>query len=305
MNGWIRCCLWLSTLVPVANARAEWDARSYVDDDGYLVRGRVFELRTDVDASLDSTTVTLLRDGNELDITIVETRNGQVIDVDKFDIKFGDYDIIEVFGGPNVDLMELVLPLPVVEVWLVGGLGNDDLRGPALYLSGSSGNDRLFGGVRMIGGEGNDYLKAGPMTEYMNGYSGRNLFNAAQGTGVKIFGGVGNDTIIGSPGNDVIDGYEGDDVILGGAGDDDIRGGGGIDALFGEDGHDRLDAGNVIEVDGIVYREMVYGNNGRDTFQEKDVDAHYNDYDLAEDSIVRPFRWYRNVVIPSKQSFSF
>jgi Ca2+-binding RTX toxin-like protein len=57
-----------------------------------------------------------------------------------------------------------------------------------------------------------------------------------------LYGGAGNDTLIGRGGADFLDG---------GAGDDDLQGGGDTDHLLGGDGNDRLDGGwwygNVLE----------------------------------------------------------
>ena len=68
---------------------------------------------------------------------------------------------------------------------------------------------------------------------------------AYAGDGVKIYGGLGNDTIwanngentlFGDAGNDRIVGGSGDDVIIGGIGNDSMHGGGGSDIFcFGED----------------------------------------------------------------------
>ena len=68
---------------------------------------------------------------------------------------------------------------------------------------------------------------------------------AYAGDGVKVYGGLGNDTIwanngknilFGDAGNDRIVGGSGDDVIIGGVGNDSMHGGGGSDIFcFGED----------------------------------------------------------------------
>ena len=66
----------------------------------------------------------------------------------------------------------------------------------------------------------------------------------ARGTGNKLEGGAGKDTITGGAGNDVIDGGDGDDPMLnGGDGHDDIMGGAGRDELNGGGGNDILNGG--------------------------------------------------------------
>ncbi|MFT5324663.1 MAG: Ca2+-binding RTX toxin-like protein [Planctomycetaceae bacterium] len=68
-------------------------------------------------------------------------------------------------------------------------------------------------------------------------------------TEVRVFGGAGNDEIIGSEfgemlngnmGNDTISGGNGDDVLLGGGGDDSLSGGNGHDTLRGHSGNDAI-----------------------------------------------------------------
>ena len=64
-----------------------------------------------------------------------------------------------------------------------------------------------------------------------------------------LFGGDGNDTLIGGSGddelfggagNDTLEGMGGNDLLFGGAGDDTLIGGSGNDQLFGEAGNDRM-----------------------------------------------------------------
>ena len=79
------------------------------------------------------------------------------------------------------------------------------------------------------------------------------------GDGVKIYGGLGNDTIwanngentvFGDAGNDRIIGGSGDDVIIGGIGNDRLHGGGGEDLFcfgnnWGKDSVEQLADGKV------------------------------------------------------------
>jgi hypothetical protein len=72
----------------------------------------------------------------------------------------------------------------------------------------------------------------------------------------EVYGGAGNDTIIGGTGDDILDGGLGDDKIYGGLGNDILRGGGGNDYLDGGAGNDLILGG-----DGA---DQLYGGTGRD-----------------------------------------
>jgi Ca2+-binding RTX toxin-like protein len=80
-----------------------------------------------------------------------------------------------------------------------------------------------------------------------------------------MFGGDGNDTLVGGSGNDQIDGGAGNDSLYGGAGgdslcgdvgNDSLYGGLGKDTLFGDDGNDRLY--------GEAGQDVLLGGNGND-----------------------------------------
>ncbi len=91
-----------------------------------------------------------------------------------------------------------------------------------------------------------------------------------------IFGGIGDDTIIGSPnvdliygddGNDTINGLGSDDVVHGGRGNDVLIGGAGADILFGEEGNDRF--GDPAIADPTANdpgNDQFHGGDGSDTF---------------------------------------
>ena len=92
-----------------------------------------------------------------------------------------------------------------------------------------------------------------------------------------IFGGGGDDTIVGGAGSDRIDGGDGNDSITGGgghdrldgaSGDDKLQGGGGDDTMYGRGGRDRLYGGDD--------RDRLAGNGGRDfLFGESEADRLY------------------------------
>ncbi len=91
----------------------------------------------------------------------------------------------------------------------------------------------------VIGGAGNDTLRAGS----------------------------GNDNVNGNNGSDVVEGYLGNDTLRGGAGDDLIIGGPGVDHLYGEDGNDTVQA-----ADGIADAK-IDGGTGTDTIRADRTDG--------------------------------
>lgn len=159
---------------------------------------------------------------------------------------------------------------------LSGGAGNDVIvgaEGPDI-ASGGGGDDVLrgFGGNdRLAGGPGNDVLVGGPGEDTLRGDQGADLLFGGAGddllgatvtnrhpgdqatvpdtAGSRIYGGTGNDALLGStrwdrliggPGNDVLAGFEGQDQLRGGAGNDRLFGGANVDVLLGNTGADRL-----------------------------------------------------------------
>lgn len=161
---------------------------------------------------------------------------------------------------------------------LDGGAGNDK-------LTGSSGKDTLYGG------DGKDNLKALAGNDFLDGGFGADKISGGKGTDIasyktrknavrvsiddsandgegkegdnvrydieNVYGGAGNDKLVGSTDDNYFRGYAGNDIIMGGEGNDTLDGGKGTDKLSGEDGNDRLFAR-----DGA--RDSVYGGAGKD-----------------------------------------
>ena len=150
---------------------------------------------------------------------------------------FGKNKIVDVFSG-STDANILVL--------------TDDANGDALFVEDiytSFGKDaaRIAQIDEIRAGLGNDIVD---MTSQRFAYVG---------DGVKVYGGLGNDTIwanngsntlFGDAGNDRIVGGSGDDIIIGGIGNDSMHGGGGSDIFcfggnWGTDTIEQLETGSV------------------------------------------------------------
>ncbi len=170
-----------------------------------------------------------------------------------------------VFAGDGDDLMQ-------------GGTGNDYLVGQTGndFIEGGADDDMLYGDgvqgdlVQAPGSLGTYTLPAFQGDDYIDGGAGTD-FISGDGGADELFGGDGNDTLIGDSslldaqyhgadyldgeeGNDTLYGYGKDDTLFGGAGDDILEGDSnsvaaadhGADYLDGEDGNDTLkgDGGN-------------------------------------------------------------
>jgi hypothetical protein len=112
---------------------------------------------------------------------------------------------------------------------VVGGLGDDDLRGtaaPETFFSGA-GHDRVYGRG------GNDFA----------------------------YGSHGDDVVSGGSGDDRLDGGQGDDRLFGGDGHDGLQGRRGDNRLHGGDGNDGLEHGMAFCGSG---RDRVWPSKHRD-----------------------------------------
>jgi len=122
-----------------------------------------------------------------------------------------------------------------------------------IVIFGLQGNDKivvsgaLFQPATIFGGDGNDAIVGGSGDDQISGGNGRD----------SIVGGNGNNILCGDNGNDVIVGGIGNDVLFGEAGNDVLAGSLGNDLLIGGDGNDTLDGG--------VGNDRLYGQAGNDT----------------------------------------
>jgi serralysin len=131
-----------------------------------------------------------------------------------------------IYGGAGRDRVE-------------GGSGDDD-------VAGDDYSSKLYADV-LLGGSGNDtveyssYRKA--VTVSLDGVANDGISGERDNVGKdveNIWGGQGNDRLVGNAAANRIDGLAGDDVILGGGGDDRLSGSQGRNRLYGEAGDDTL-----------------------------------------------------------------
>jgi serralysin len=127
---------------------------------------------------------------------------------------------------------------------LIGGPGNDTLRGSEWADRDAFDNDTMYGGSGgdfMAGHNGDDVMHGGEGNDFVIGDSGNDILSGGSGNN-SVYGGAGNDLLIGGLGNDTLNGGGGLDeatyaaataplrvdlTLLGGR----ATGGGGIDTL--------------------------------------------------------------------------
>ncbi len=128
------------------------------------------------------------------------------------------------------------------------------------YDVGDNSGTGLVGGVATgeVSVDNYETIEFGNKTSLrINGLAGGdeiNLNNSPNpaGLAVSVYGGTGNDTIIGTAGDDMLYGEQGDDLIKGQDGNDVLVGGDGDDTLMGDAGNDELygNAGDDVLVGG-------------------------------------------------------
>jgi hypothetical protein len=136
-----------------------------------------------------------------------------------------------VVGSDGDDFLNVVRAGTEVVVWAGGRrLGEFDAALSSIVVDAGGGNDlilishRIDTDAEIYGGAGNDLILGG---------SGHD----------RIFGEDGDDMLLGNSGNDHLDGGAGHDFLFGGLGNDELIGGLDDDWLFGGPGLDVLDGG--------------------------------------------------------------
>jgi hypothetical protein len=150
-----------------------------------------------------------------------------------------------------------------------------DRQGVYVVRIDGTGLRRLTNDCRIVGTPGPDTLH-GSFSQVVLGLAGDDTLYADDTyyffDGDTLYGGPGNDHLIGGFGQDILNGGPGDDVItgggsadtiVGGPGRDRIAGGGGGDTIYAKDGQrDVVDCGN-----------NGYGKRGRDTVYADRIDV--------------------------------
>ncbi|KGM39698.1 hypothetical protein JY96_05760 [Aquabacterium sp. NJ1] len=209
-----------------------------------------------------------------------------------------DADVIEqsMYGSKAINALagdDLIFALKNNTLNIDGGSGDDTIYAleGSNTLQGNDGNDRievtasapLVNRDTLIGGKGNDTLKAGNSGATMYGdYSDATAADSTSnyndtlegGAGADImYGGYGKDLLKGGLGADKLSGDSGDDILNGDQGNDTLWGGDDNDVLSGGDDNDELHGGlgedNLV---GGLGADLLYGDDGNDVLIGGDGD---------------------------------
>jgi Ca2+-binding RTX toxin-like protein len=151
------------------------------------------------------------------------------------------------YGGDDTIIITSVDGAGVIGASVVAGGGHDTVMlGLDGGIWGGRGDDQIFllDSFRgeAYGEDGNDYMNITGLTSdaRIDGGDGHDMIDCSGNQfGLVVFGGTGNDTILGSDFADELHGDEGNDVIEGGGGNDMIYvQGGGDDIVNGGQGED-------------------------------------------------------------------
>jgi Ca2+-binding RTX toxin-like protein len=158
----------------------------------------------------------------------------------------------------------------------------DNLDNTIMVSRDAAGRIFINGGAIAI--TGGDPTVANTSTIQVFGQGGNDTISLDESNGAlpaaQLFGGAGNDTLIGASGNDQLFGGTGDDILLGkggddllfgGSGNDTLTGGAGSDQMFGQSGNDRMiwnpgDGSDLMEGGDGNDTAEVNGGNGAETF---------------------------------------
>ena len=209
------------------------------------------------------------------------------------DVVFGDAGKDQLFADSAVEIEEFIVQSESAERiaekgdWLTGDLDSDSVIGAAT-------DDALFGGGGkdlLVGGAGNDVLNGDDhyiaVPEWSVGPHNENYFNILYTNASAIYNApeLGDaDTIYGGTGDDYILGMRGDDYLFGGTGKDVISGHSGADTIFGgadddyltgefngfsmgaEPGNDFIDGGDGNDwIQGEEGNDILHGGIGNDS----------------------------------------
>src|SRR5579859_1716792 len=194
---------------------------------------------------LDGSTLTLAVKNGATNRAIVWTPDGSAVFVPnwygyvRIDLATGDR---KAFGVPQASFLLPTIrdvsfsPNGSLMAYSAGGECRDRLE---IYVSKPDGTDarRVSNSCRITGTDGPDMLHGG-CSQVVVGLGGNDTLYADDPCYY-----FEADTLYGGPGNDTLVGGNGDDILSGGPGDDTITGGRGNDILIGGPGQDHLDGG--------------------------------------------------------------
>ncbi|MEJ1095480.1 MULTISPECIES: calcium-binding protein [unclassified Pseudoxanthomonas] len=119
-------------------------------------------------------------------------------------------------------------------------------------------------GVSLYGGTGDDNIIGSAVGDFIDGGDDNDLLAGDRGNDV-ILGGTGDDRIAGGEGNDVIDGGDNSDIVYGEEENDTIHGGGGNDFLWGDRyNEDNATGGGKDIMEGGAGNDQLIGGGGDD-----------------------------------------
>ncbi|MCY4339259.1 MAG: calcium-binding protein [Gammaproteobacteria bacterium] len=225
----------------------------YVDGDGDSVkdnRERGFDSLADLLGGLDPSNT-----GNGIDPGNIKVDDGGMMDDRDPPQPVDDVTLNSVIADTSDGQYGTTVSV------ITGLYGNDNTR--ADLRNDFNKGDRLDNIENVIGSDFNDNITGNSAAIADNPDTPADDESMVRGSGNKLEGGAGKDTITGGAGNDVIDGGEGDDPMLdGGAGHDDIKGGAGRDTLVGG----ASDQDHMDTLDGGAGDDELTGGGGSDTF---------------------------------------
>jgi Ca2+-binding RTX toxin-like protein len=187
--------------------------------------------------------------------------NDTLYGVDSNDVLVGGAGADHLDGGLGIDIAAYTESAVGVTIDLTAGTGRGDYAEGDTLVSiesvyGSTGADHLSGSAAadtLLGYLGDDVLRGGGGADLLDGGAGTDIamysensvgvtINLAAGTGVGgtaqgdvlrsiegVYGGAGNDTLVGTTGANTLVGGGGNDLLIGGAGKDTLAGGAGAD----------------------------------------------------------------------------
>src|ERR1700730_9230259 len=144
--------------------------------------------------------------------------------------------------------------------------GNILVNGGAVAITGDHPTVANTGIIQVFGQGGNDTIA---LDEATGALPAAQLFGGAGND--TLIGGSGNDELFGGSGNDTLLGKGGDDLLFGGDGNDTLTGGAGNDQVFGQGGNDLMiwnpgDGSDLFEGGDGIDTAQVNGGNGSETF---------------------------------------